>query len=46
MSLLNRKAEAPWSGATSIRRAGGKVVLYLLVGMAYDLEPLGAAARQ
>jgi hypothetical protein len=40
------KADAPCSGATGIRRAGEKVALYLLDGLAYDPEPLGAGARQ
>jgi hypothetical protein len=49
-----RKAEALWLGknavqfflgATGIRRADEKVVLYLLDGLAYDPEPLGAVAR-
>jgi hypothetical protein len=62
--LLIRKAEAPCTGkkevhfflgATGIRQAGEKVVLYLFDGLAYDRgksgfsfspEPLGAAARQ
>ena len=41
-----RKAEGACPGATSIRRAGEKVVLYLLDGLAYDLEPLAPGARQ
>jgi hypothetical protein len=32
--------------ATSIRKAGRKVVIYLLDGFTYDLEPLGAEAEQ
>jgi hypothetical protein len=32
-------------GATGIRRAGEKVDLYLLDGLTYDPEPLGAGAR-
>ncbi|WP_090640448.1 hypothetical protein [Neobacillus massiliamazoniensis] len=43
---IARKAEAPWSGATGIRRAGVKVGFYLHDGLAYDPEPLGAEARQ
>ncbi|MED3551258.1 hypothetical protein [Cytobacillus praedii] len=41
-----RKAEAACPGATSIRRAGWKVVFNLLARLAYDLEPLAAEARQ
>ncbi|WP_230500402.1 hypothetical protein [Sutcliffiella rhizosphaerae] len=44
--LLIRKAAAPWSAPTSIRRGGKKVALYLLDELAYDLEGLGAGARQ
>jgi hypothetical protein len=40
-----QKAEAPCPGATGIRRAGEKVAFYLLDGLAYDPEPLGAGAR-
>ncbi|CAG9623243.1 hypothetical protein BACCIP111883_04039 [Sutcliffiella rhizosphaerae] len=41
-----RKAEAPCSAPTSIRRGGEKVGFYLLDDSAYDLEGLGAGARQ
>ncbi|WP_156422695.1 hypothetical protein [Bacillus sp. FJAT-29937] len=41
-----RKAESARLSATSIRRAGWKVVLYLLDGLAYDLEPMALGARQ
>ncbi|WP_221847667.1 hypothetical protein [Bacillus sp. S/N-304-OC-R1] len=44
--VLLRKAEAPRSPPTSIRQSGGKVALYLLDRMAYDLEGVGAGARQ
>ncbi|NUH85065.1 hypothetical protein HUN92_15220 [Bacillus firmus] len=40
----NKKAEAPWSAPTSIRRALQEGVLYFRKGLAYDLEGLGAAA--
>lgn len=43
--MVHRKAEASCTGATCIRRAGGKVV-FLPVGLAYDPKPLGAEARQ
>ena len=41
-----KKAEAPCPEATGIRQAGEKVGFYLLDGLAYDPEPLGAEARQ
>jgi hypothetical protein len=43
---VTRKAEVPCPPPTSIRRAYRKGVLYLLRGLAYDLEGVGAIARQ
>ncbi|RST70875.1 hypothetical protein D4T97_019860 [Siminovitchia acidinfaciens] len=44
--MVNRKAEAPWSAPTSISRGLAEGVFCLQKQSAYDLEGLGAAARQ
>ncbi len=41
-----RKAEAPLQRATSIGRASERLLFNLLAGLAYDLDPPGAGARQ
>jgi hypothetical protein len=41
-----KKSGNDCSAPTGIRRAGWKVVLYLLDGLAYDPEGLGVGTRQ
>jgi hypothetical protein len=43
---INLRSFPSCTGVTGIRRADEKVALYLLDGLAYDPEPLGAVARQ